>query len=106
MLPLCLSAVLALAAGRQAAFAQSTTSSAPDVLASNYIIASNPNVTSVNLTVTTRDYSKQNETAPKLYGLMFEDIDHSGDGGIYAEMLINRAFQGVSAISGIRLRRC
>jgi alpha-N-arabinofuranosidase len=25
---------------------------------------------------------------------MFEDINHSGDGGIYAELLMNRAFQG------------
>lgn len=30
-----------------------------------------------------------------LYGLMFEDISHSGDGGIYAELLMNRAFQKV-----------
>lgn len=93
MLPLVV-ALAAVLAACQAAFAQSTASSAPEGLASNYIIASNPNVRSVNLTVTTQDHSKQNETAPKLYGLMFEDIDHSGDGGIYAEMLINRAFQG------------
>jgi alpha-L-arabinofuranosidase len=25
---------------------------------------------------------------------MFEDINHSGDGGIYGELLTNRAFQG------------
>lgn len=65
-----------------------------DILAPNYIIASNPNVTSVTLNITTQDRSRQNDTAPDLYGLMFEDIDHSGDGGLYAEMLQNRAFQG------------
>jgi len=65
-----------------------------DILAPNYIIASNPNVTSVTLNITTQDMSRQNDTAPNLYGLMFEDIDHSGDGGLYAEMLQNRAFQG------------
>ncbi|KDQ21500.1 glycoside hydrolase family 51 protein [Botryobasidium botryosum FD-172 SS1] len=27
---------------------------------------------------------------------MFEDINHSGDGGLYAELLQNRAFQGVT----------
>lgn len=27
------------------------------------------------------------------YGIMFEDINHSGDGGIYAELIQNRAFQ-------------
>lgn len=31
-----------------------------------------------------------------LYGMMFEDISHSGDGGLYAEMLQNRAFQQVT----------
>ncbi|KAF9056073.1 glycoside hydrolase [Panaeolus papilionaceus] len=32
---------------------------------------------------------------PTLYGYMWEDINHSGDGGLYAELLQNRAFQGV-----------
>lgn len=36
----------------------------------------------------------RNQTAPLLYGWMFEDISHSGDGGIYAEAIQNRAFQG------------
>lgn len=30
-----------------------------------------------------------------LYGLMFEDINFSGDGGIYAELIQNRAFRGM-----------
>jgi hypothetical protein len=64
--------------------------------ATNYIIESNPNVSSVSLDITTQDYGNQNYTAPYLYGLMHEDISHSGDGGIYAELLINRAFQGAS----------
>lgn len=58
----------------------------------------------------------RNKTAPLLYGWMFEDISrratpphvqtyltreqHSGDGGIYAEMLVNRAFQGSGPIIG------
>jgi hypothetical protein len=70
-------------------------STEPDILAPNYIIASNPNVTAVTLNITTQDTSRQNDTAPLLYGIMHEDIDHSGDGGIYAEMLQNRAFQGM-----------
>jgi alpha-N-arabinofuranosidase len=36
----------------------------------------------------------RNDTAPYLYGWMFEDINHSGDGGIYGELLTNRAFEG------------
>lgn len=35
-----------------------------------------------------------NASSPLAYGLMFEDINHSGDGGIYAELIRNRAFQG------------
>ncbi|TVY45151.1 Alpha-L-arabinofuranosidase [Lachnellula occidentalis] len=35
-----------------------------------------------------------NSSSPLMYGLMFEDINHSGDGGIYAELIQNRAFQG------------
>ncbi|KAI0030352.1 glycoside hydrolase [Vararia minispora EC-137] len=31
-----------------------------------------------------------------LWGLMFEDISHSGDGGLYGELLQNRAFQEVT----------
>ncbi|TLS31002.1 hypothetical protein PpBr36_02628 [Pyricularia pennisetigena] len=34
------------------------------------------------------------KASPLAYGLMFEDINHSGDGGIYAELIRNRAFQG------------
>ncbi|KAG6820155.1 hypothetical protein H0H93_004737 [Arthromyces matolae] len=35
------------------------------------------------------------EIPSTLYGYMWEDINHSGDGGLYAELLQNRAFQGV-----------
>jgi len=35
-----------------------------------------------------------NASSPMQYGIMFEDINHSGDGGIYAELIQNRAFQG------------
>ncbi|KAK5941790.1 hypothetical protein PMZ80_005741 [Knufia obscura] len=42
----------------------------------------------------------RNKTAPYLYGWMHEDISHSGDGGMYGELLVNRAFQGSGATSG------
>ena len=32
------------------------------------------------------------DTSPSLYGLFFEDINRAGDGGLYAELLRNRAF--------------
>ena len=45
----------------------------------------------INLSVAS---SGGNASSPLTYGLMFEDINHSGDGGIYAELIQNRAFQG------------
>ncbi|KAL1305728.1 hypothetical protein AAFC00_007314 [Neodothiora populina] len=48
-------------------------------------------VSALNLTVAPNG---GNVTSPLQYGLMFEDINFSGDGGIYAELVRNRAFQG------------
>ncbi|KAI9051279.1 hypothetical protein LZ554_005380 [Drepanopeziza brunnea f. sp. 'monogermtubi'] len=47
----------------------------------------------VSLSILTETGTK-NATAPLLYGWMFEDINHSGDGGLYGELLTNRAFEG------------
>ncbi|KAK3376066.1 glycoside hydrolase superfamily [Lasiosphaeria ovina] len=38
-----------------------------------------------------------NASSPIMYGFMHEDINNSGDGGIYAELIRNRAFQGSAA---------
>ena len=50
-------------------------------------------VRSVSLNILTKTGTR-NATAPNLYGWMFEDINHSGDGGLYGELLTNRAFDG------------
>lgn len=63
------------------------------IVAPNYIISAKP-ASNVSLAINTFDVDRRNVTAPSLYGIMHEDISHSGDGGIYAELLINRAFQG------------
>ncbi|GMK39988.1 alpha-N-arabinofuranosidase [Paenibacillus sp. CCS19] len=34
--------------------------------------------------------------SPTLYGAFFEDINHAGDGGLYAEMLMNRSFENAA----------
>jgi alpha-N-arabinofuranosidase len=47
----------------------------------------------VSLSILTNTGTR-NATAPNLYGWMFEDINHSGDGGLYGELLANRAFDG------------
>jgi alpha-L-arabinofuranosidase len=36
--------------------------------------------------------------SPTLFGLMFEDINHAGDGGIYAELIANRAYNDSSIV--------
>lgn len=51
------------------------------------------NSSGVSLSILTETGVK-NATAPNLYGWMFEDINHSGDGGLYGELLVNRAFEG------------
>lgn len=40
--------------------------------------------------------SETNRSSPLLYGLLYEDINRGGDGGLYGEMLNNRAFQGLN----------
>ncbi|KAF2169509.1 glycoside hydrolase family 51 protein [Zasmidium cellare ATCC 36951] len=44
--------------------------------------------------------SPENASSPLLYGLFFEDIYHSGDGGMYGELIRNRAFQGTQDGNG------
>ncbi|KAI5193609.1 glycoside hydrolase family 51 protein [Aureobasidium subglaciale EXF-2481] len=51
-------------------------------------------ISSANALDLTVASSGGNATSPLQYGLMFEDINFSGDGGIYAELIRNRAFQG------------
>ncbi len=46
---------------------------------------------STRLTVKTKDV--RFDTAPNLYGLFFEDINRAADGGLYPEMIRNRAFE-------------
>ncbi|KAF2145286.1 glycoside hydrolase family 51 protein [Aplosporella prunicola CBS 121167] len=48
-------------------------------------------VTCLDLTVST---SGGNATNPIMWGFMFEDINHSGDGGIHGQLLRNNGFQG------------
>lgn len=64
-----------------------------------YINATWTNSTGVSVSISTKNGTK-NDTAPYLSGLIFEDISHSGDGGIYAELVRNRAFQGSGVTIG------
>lgn len=41
--------------------------------------------------------------SPDLWGLFFEEINHAGDGGLYAEMIRNRSFEETLPIEGCTL---
>ena len=43
--------------------------------------------------ITISTSARRFKTAPDLYGIFFEDINHAGDGGIYPVMLRNRSFE-------------
>lgn len=64
-----------------------------------YIDATWTNSSGVSVSIWTKNGTR-NETAPYLSGIFFEDIAHSGDGGIYAELVRNRAFQGSGVTVG------
>lgn len=51
------------------------------------------------------DSSKKGADIPKsLYGIFFEEISHSGDGGLYAELIQNRGFEEHVLPSGTTYR--
>ena len=39
------------------------------------------------------DASEKKEPLGDLYGIFFEDLNHAADGGLYAELIQNRAFE-------------
>lgn len=40
------------------------------------------------------------EVAPSMYGVFFEEINHAGDGGLYAELVNNRSFEELEMPKG------
>lgn len=71
-----------------------------DLHTAGYIDGVRSGTSGASLTINVK-HGQRNATAPLLGGLLFEDIAQSGDGGLYAELLRNRAFQG----SGIAMGR-
>lgn len=65
-------------------------------LASFFILALATGALSQNPLEIHVSYMPSHPIPSTLYGYMLEDINHSIDGGLYAEMLQNRAFQAVS----------
>jgi alpha-L-arabinofuranosidase len=44
------------------------------------------------------------EVNPHMYGIFFEEINHGGDGGLYAELIRNRSFEDANVPEGMELR--
>ena len=44
------------------------------------------------------------DVSPTMYGIFFEEINHAGDGGLYAEMLQNRGFEEYVLPTGMTYR--
>ena len=51
--------------------------------------ASQPEGVPVTLNVS----EKGAPVSPSMYGVFFEEINHAGDGGLYAELVQNRSFE-------------
>ena len=43
------------------------------------------------------------EVNPHMYGIFFEEINHAGDGGLYAELVRNRSFEDCNVPEGMQL---
>jgi alpha-L-arabinofuranosidase len=43
------------------------------------------------------------KVSPTLWGIFYEEINHAGDGGIYAELIQNRAFEEMQPAAGARM---
>src|ERR1700722_17839817 len=53
----------------------------------------------------TVDVSKPGSAVPRgLYGIFFEEINHAGDGGLYAELVNNRGFKVANLPPASRLQ--
>ena len=42
----------------------------------------------------------QNPVSESMYGIFFEEINHAGDGGLYAELVQNRSFEELEMPKG------
>ena len=50
--------------------------------------------------ITVRVNEPGHKIAPSLYGIFFEEINHAGDGGLYAELIQNRSFDETLPVEG------
>jgi alpha-N-arabinofuranosidase len=68
------------------------------LMASPLLLNSSATADGATLTV---DLSRPGpKVSPLLYGLFFEEINHAGDGGLYAELVRNRSFEDANMAEG------
>ena len=44
---------------------------------------------------------KGTDISSSMYGVFFEEINHAGDGGLYAELVQNRSLKKMKSLKGI-----
>ena len=54
-------------------------------------------------TITVDATAPQRAVSPEMYGIFFEEINHAGDGGLYAEMTQNRDMEATNIPEGWRI---
>ena len=62
-------------------------------MASGALVGCSPVEESVPVPVTLNVAEKGAPVSPSMYGVFFEEINHAGDGGLYAELVQNRSFE-------------
>ena len=60
-----------------------------------FLIITTAHVSAQTATLNIDATQKGIDISPTLYGLFYEEINHAGDGGLYAELLRNRSFEEV-----------
>ena len=63
------------------------------LIASGALVGCSPVEESVPVPVTLNVAEKGAPVSPSMYGVFFEEINHAGDGGLYAELVQNRSFE-------------
>ena len=69
------------------------------IASSMFLAPSAPDVHS-NITLTIDASHPLHSVSPRLFGIFFEEINHAGDGGLYAEMVRNRSFSARDPLEG------
>ncbi|HEY3284068.1 MAG TPA: alpha-L-arabinofuranosidase C-terminal domain-containing protein, partial [Armatimonadota bacterium] len=71
----------------------------PALLAGLVCLGAGPVVRADEASITVDLAHPGGPVSPTLYGIFFEEINHAGDGGLYAEMVRNRSFEDAQGLS-------